>query len=179
MRDGLRRAHEDARMTVSTELPRPRTSRFFGWTLLAGFAGGLVDLVYFSAKAEIDGSSPIRTMKSIASFWLGKAAAAGGMETAALGLATHFGLATIMALVYGVATSFMPALRRRPFVTGPIYGLILYAVMYLVVLPLRWPSIFPRFDGWTLAVLDGLVHIGVGTAIALVFFEKAREDALE
>ena len=164
-------------MTMTTEQSRPRTGRFIAWTLFAGFAGGLVDLVYFSAKAEIEGSSPIRTMKAIAGFWLGKAAASGGLETAALGLATHFGLATIMALGYGIATSMMPAVRRQPFVSGPIYGLILYAVMYLGVLPLRWPSIFPRFDGWTLLVLDGLVHIGVGTAIALVFSEKAREDA--
>lgn len=164
-------------MTTSTELARPRTSRFIGWTLLAGFAGGLVDLVYFSAKAEIEGGSPIRTMRAIAGFWLGKAAATGGMEAAALGLATHFGLATMMAVVYGVLTSFVPELRRTPFLVGPLYGLILYAVMYLVVLPARWPTIFPRFDGWTLAVLDGLVHIGVGTAIAIVFYEKAREDA--
>lgn len=165
-----------AAMTATSERPSPRTSRFLAWTLLAGFAGGLVDAVYFSTMAEVEERSPLRVLRSIASFWLGSAASTGGTQAEVLGLATHFGLATIMAFAYGVTTSATPDIRRRPFVAGPIYGIILYIAMYYFVLPLRWPSLFPRIDGWT-TLLDVLVHIGVGTAIALVFSEKAREDS--
>lgn len=164
-------------MSATTDQPNSHTSRFLGWTLLAGFAGGLVDAVYFTVMAEIEGRLPLRVLRTIASFWLGRAASTGGMEAAALGLATHFGLATIMAFVYGALTSAMPAVRRRPLIAGPIYGAILYLVMYLAVLPARWPTLFPRWDGWTMTTLDVLAHVGVGAAIALVFSEKAREDA--
>jgi len=41
-------------------------------------------------------------------------------------------------------------------------------VMYGIVLPLRFPEVFPRWSGW-LSVTDILVHMGVGLIMALVF----------
>ena len=50
--------------------------------------------------------------------------------------------------------------------TAPAYGLILYAVMYLGVVPLRFGNPW-RWQG-TLSVLDLLAHIGVALAIVAV-----------
>jgi uncharacterized membrane protein YagU involved in acid resistance len=133
----------------------------------AGIAGGLVDAIYFSTKALLDDRSPVKVLQGIAGFWLGKAAFDGGVMSACLGLATHFGLATIMASAFFVLAALFPQLRRQPVLAGLIYGLILYGVMYFVVLPLRWPAIYPRFQGLA-SVPDILAHIGVGLAIALV-----------
>ena len=50
---------------------------------------------------------------------------------------------------------------------------MLYAVMYGVVLPLRFSQAFPRWDG-LLSVTDILSHIGVALIIALTLSRPAR-----
>lgn len=134
--------------------------------LVAGFGGGLVDLIYATAVGATKGRSFEQVWQGVASGWLGKAASDGGWATAALGLLTHFGIALSMALAYALAASRMPVLLRRPWFCGLAYGFVLYAVMYGVVLPLRFPQAFPRWDG-VLSVTDILSHIGVALVIAL------------
>lgn len=135
--------------------------------VVAGIAGGLVDAAYFSATALLNGRSPTAVLQSIATFWLGPAARDGGAASAALGLATHFALATIMASGYFFMAKMLSFFRQRPRISGTAYGFFLYGVMYFIVLPLRWPALSPRFEG-AKSLLDVAAHIAVGVAIALV-----------
>src|SRR5688572_18380126 len=141
----------------------PTAPPFLQRVLLAGLAGGAVDFVYASGLAILRGRGFERPWQSVASGWIGKAAAEGGWATVALGIVTHFGIATVMALVYLLAAGRLPVLTRRPVVCGVLYGLVLYAVMYGVVLPTR----FGRPYQWNgvFSVTDILAHIGVGLAI--------------
>jgi len=134
--------------------------------LFAGLAGGAVDFVYASTLAILRGRGFERPWQSVASGWIGKAASDGGWGAIALGIVTHFGIATVMALAYVLAASRLPLLTRRPLLCGALYGLVLYGVMYGVVLPTR----FGRAYQWNgvFSVTDILAHIGVGLAIALV-----------
>ncbi len=43
--------------------------------------------------------------------------------------------------------------------------------MYRVVLPLRFPQVFPRWDGMQ-SLADILAHLGVGLVIALVLAKE-------
>lgn len=133
----------------------------------AGLAGAAVDGLYASAVGVIHGRTVMRVWQGVASGWLGKAAGDGGLATMALGLATHVAIATCMATAYAAVASRVTLLYRRPLACGALYGLVLYAVMYRLVLPLRWPTRFPRWDGW-LSMADIASHVGVGLAIALV-----------
>lgn len=133
----------------------------------AGIAGGLVDAAYFLTRAVLEHRPPLKVFQSIAAFWMGKASLDGGWLSITLGAATHFGLATIMAAVFFLLAIVLPVLRVRPIVSGAVYGLALYGVMYFVVLPSRWPTIYPRFTGLA-DTPDVLVHVAVGLAIALV-----------
>jgi hypothetical protein len=153
--------------TAELQHAAPRKAIRLSRIAMAGFAGGLVDMFYFSFMAWMQGRSPFRVLQNIASFWLGKASMDGGVASALLGLATHFGLATLMAAGYAAAAAKVPLLNQQPHIAGPAYGLVLYWVMYYLVLPLRWPDIYPRFNGW-LSGLDILAHVGVGLAIAVV-----------
>ena len=101
----------------------------------------------------------------------------GGAGTVVLGIVTHFGIAITMAAFFALAASRLKVLYRQPVLAGVIYGLGLYVVMYRIVLPLRFPSIFPRWDG-TRSITDILAHIGVALGIALVLSRSARR-ALE
>ncbi len=135
-------------------------------TLTAGFAAGLLDFAYFSAMSIAQGSSPVRVLRIIASFWLGASTPRFG-GAALLGLATHFGLSVIMAAGFSAIWLKSAAARGRTAAAGLIYGAFLYAVMYLVVMPLRWPTVYPRFDGLR-SVADVIIHIAFGLVIALV-----------
>lgn len=144
--------------------------------LVAGLAAALVDACYFSATAFLKGNSPLSVLKSIAGFWP-KSMSSGGDGTAAvMGLVTHVGLATIMAAAFLMVRPSLPWLRGSVLQAGLVWGAILYIVMYLVVLPLRWPTIFPRWDGLT-SIFDIVVHLLVGLSIAAVigFTASARE----
>lgn len=139
----------------------------------AGLAGGAVDLVYATVMGATLGRSFQQVWQGVASGWLGKAAYGQGWASALLGLVTHFGIAGVMAGAYALATARAPVLRRRVVLGGAIYGLGLYGVMNGLVLPLRWPEVFPRWDGVRSAA-DVLAHVGVGVAIALVLRDRER-----
>lgn len=144
-------------------------------TLIAGLAGGAVDLLYASGMSVAAGQSAVRPWQAVASGWIGGPAARdGGAAAVLLGVATHFGIALAMAAVFVLAARRLPVLTARPMIAGGLYGLMLYSVMYLVVLPLRWPGAFPSWQG-AKSGLDILAHVAVGLAIAwTVSSRKAR-----
>lgn len=160
-------------MTVAAGHASPTTREAFLQIAAAGVAGGAVDFLYACAVATLQGQSIVRLWQGVAAGWLGPPARAGGLSTAALGLVTHFGIALVMAAAYYLAARREPALLARPLLWGAAYGLVLYVIMYRVVLPLRWPQAFPRWDG-ALSVADVAAHVGVGLAIALTLSAGAR-----
>ncbi|MFN3583769.1 hypothetical protein [Phenylobacterium sp.] len=139
----------------------------------AGLAGGALDLAYATVVGATAGRSFQQVWQGVASGWLGKAAYGQGWTSTLLGLLTHFGIAGAMAGAFFLAAGRAPVLRRRPLLSGAIYGVGLYGVMYGLVLPLRWPGVFPRWDGVRSAA-DILAHVGVGVAIAFVLRGRER-----
>lgn len=136
--------------------------------LVGGAVSGALDLCYaFSAYALI-GVSPSKILQSIASGVLGEAAYSGRAATTALGLALHFFMTTLMAMVFVLSARRLPILIERPFVAGALYGLFLFAVMNLAVVPLSnaYPGKPPT--GWLLAGALFAHIVLVGTTIALV-----------
>lgn len=151
---------------TSGELRQP--AQFFRCLLVATVAAGTLDITYACVVSYFRGRMPVTVLQSVASGWLGPAAYQGGTGSALLGLATHYGIMAVMAGTYGLAAARIMRLRRRPWSSGLLYGAGLYAVMYGIVLPLRFPAIFPRLNGW-ITVTDILVHMAVGVIIARVF----------
>ena len=140
----------------------------------AGLAGGAIDAVYATGLSLMRGGSALRPWRSVASGWIGQTARDGGAATAGLGLLTHFAIALCMAAAFAAVAGRVKLLYQRPLLFGALYGLILYLVMYRIVLPLRWPTIFPRWDGW-ISLTDIASHVGVGLAIALVLARAHRD----
>jgi hypothetical protein len=62
--------------------------------------------------------------------------------------------------------SACPRITMRPISAGTLYGLLLWAVMNLVVLPLRWPSLFPHFASRSLVeqLFSHIVLVGLPMA---------------
>jgi hypothetical protein len=104
--------------------------------LLGGLAVGILDISDAILFTWFRGGSATRMLQGIASGLLGPGSFQGGSATAILGLALHFVIATGAAAVFVLASLRAPALLERPFVWGPIYGLIVYGVMRFIILPL-------------------------------------------
>lgn len=101
-----------------------------------GLTVGVLDIADAFTFFGLRGVAPVRILQSIASGLLGRAAFQGGAPAAALGLLLHFVIAFGIVGTFLAAARAAPSLTRRPFLIGPLYGLIAYAVMNFVVLPL-------------------------------------------
>jgi uncharacterized membrane protein YagU involved in acid resistance len=91
-----------------------------------------------------------------------------GYRSAALGLVSHFTIALGWAAVFLVLSRGITLLTERPVLMGAIYGIAVYWLMQLVVLPL---SAYPhkRLTSWSTILIGNIVHvICVGLPIALV-----------
>lgn len=104
-------------------------------------AGGLlmatVDIVYAcSFWWLMRDVPPERVLQFIASGALGDAAFRGGAATAWLGGSLHYGIATAMVFAYYLASGHLRMLLAHPVLNGALYGIVLWAVMNQVIVPL-------------------------------------------
>ncbi len=134
--------------------------------VLAGLVAGALDIVGAFASYTSQGATVDGILKYIASGVLGPAAMQGGAPVAGLGLLCHFALTTAMAAVFLAAASRWPALHRRPWLWGSVYGLLTWVAMVYVVVPLSAVPGWKLPQGW--AIVSGLMaHVFyVGVPIA-------------
>ncbi|KRA58391.1 hypothetical protein ASD79_13820 [Caulobacter sp. Root655] len=140
-----------------------------------GLTAALLDILYAFAASGLRDVGPVRVLQSVASGLLGKASYQGGLATAALGGLLHAAIALVMAAVYVTASRSLPALDKRPWLWGPVYGLGCYMVMNYVVLAIRFG---PRPTPELAMLLGGVaIHMfGVGLPIALFAARAALPD---
>jgi uncharacterized membrane protein YagU involved in acid resistance len=126
--------------------------------LLGGCMGGAGDIAFAIAFAVYNGSTPVKLLQVVASGLLGNAAFTGGIAVAALGLALHFLMSFMWAGAFVAAAAWRPSIALHPVVSGIVFGIAVFLVMRLVVLPL---SAFPfpvRFKPLA-TTLDLLSHV--------------------
>ncbi len=157
-------------------LPSRRPSTPNQAVLFGALTVGVLDILDAFVFFGFRGVPPIRILQSIASGLLGRAAYEGGVPTAVLGLLLHFFIAFMVVLVYFLASRRLPVLTRHPVACGLLYGLLVYAVMNLVVIPLSAAAIGGPPSG--ISLVNGLlIHaLGVGLPSAL-FARAARPSA--
>jgi uncharacterized membrane protein YagU involved in acid resistance len=96
---------------------------------------GTLDIADALLFYGLRGTPPQRLLQVIASGLLGPSALHLGLSGAFLGLAIHYSITCAWATLFILVSLRYPALRRRPGLTGPLYGLLIYLVMNFVVLP--------------------------------------------
>ena len=139
-------------------------------TLVVGTLDALDAIVFFGLRS---GARPIRIFQGIAYGLIGPAARQGGLKTAALGVFLHYFIAFGIVVTYVLVSRRVRLLTRRPVICGLLYGLIAYAVMNLVVLPLSKVG-GPSLPAAPVLANGLLIHmLGVGLPSAL-FARAAR-----
>jgi len=146
--------------------------------LVAGLVAGLFDITYacvfFGIRNQV---SPIRIFQSVARGALGSNAFTGGLKTAALGLFFHFLIALIVAAIFYAASRSIPFMIDHAVISGLIYGLCVYLVMYGIVM--RYSAVhnqlYPWQYPWAVLIPNVLIHmVGIGLTIALIVRRFSR-----
>lgn len=137
----------------------------WGELIIAGLVVALLDAIFASAYwGMVAGVPPTRIFQTVAAGWLGLASYAGGVWTAALGLASHVGISIIMVVIYAAIAARLPVLARSVWGPGLAYGVVLYAAMNYVVVPL---SAAPPPASAPLWVASSVVmHLVIGVVCA-------------
>ena len=140
----------------------------------AGFTCGLMDISAAFITWWPKGILPSRILKGIASGLLGPDAYNGGWPTAALGLALHFFIAFSAATVFYLASRKLSYLTQHPVLSGALYGVSVYLVMYWIVMPLSRYRHRPfTLSSTTIAIVTHI--IGVGLPISLIIAHYSRD----
>jgi hypothetical protein len=138
-------------------------------TLVVGALDAIDAVVFFGLR----GVAPGRIFQSIAAGLLGRAAFQGGLVTAALGMLLHFFIAFAIVTTFVVASARMRVLTRHAVVSGVVYGVLVYAVMNLVVLPL---SAAGRPSFVLPVVVNGLLIHAFGVGLPSALFARGAVD---
>lgn len=131
---------------------------------------GALDILEVMVFAGMRGVPPIRILQGIASGLLGRDAYGGGVPAAALGALLQFFIAFVVVAVYQLASRRASVLARAPLRCGAIYGVLVYAVMNLIVVPASAAAIgTPTAAG----VVNGLLIHALGVGIPSALFARA------
>jgi hypothetical protein len=114
----------------------PSNSTTIRDVLIGGAFGGLVDFLFATISAVHGGAPWMRPWMGVAGGLIGKAAMQGGLGTAALGIALHFFICIVAAMVLYFIASKVKWPPKQWIVLGILYGVALLAVMNYVILPL-------------------------------------------
>lgn len=164
---------------MSTATTPPRRTTPLAYVVAGGLLAGTLDIVFATSfwglRADVPGD---RILQSVASGLLGPVAFGGGLATASLGLFLHYLIAICMALAwYGVAKRW-PMAREFPVRAGTLYGLFLYLLMNLVVLPLSAARVGSRDPVWIgLSLAVHMLLIGIPIALFVRQGLLEAEDA--
>ena len=155
------------RRSVSTATIPPRRTFTLAYVIAGGLVAGTLDIVFATAfwglKADVPGR---RILQSVASGLFGPAALEGVLSTASLGLLLHYVIAICMALAWYVVAKRWPMARELPVRAGAIYGVFLYLVMNLVVVPLSAAQPGSRDPVWIgLSLAVHMLLIGIPIAL--------------
>ena len=146
--------------------------------LWGGLLCGVLDITAAWIVYGAMGLRPVPLLQGIASGLLGHRAYSGGLSAAIFGFILEFVISTGAAAVYIFASCFLSFLVRRPALAGPLYGVIVYWFMQLVVLPLSRYA-HHRFS-FAVTLTGMVIHaICVGPPIAFAarhFSQKAHNN---
>jgi uncharacterized membrane protein YagU involved in acid resistance len=156
-------------MSGPLDVAKPSPGTMLSGLLVGGLIGGALDLAFALGFAASGGTPPLRLLQIIASGLFGKPALDGGVPMAVWGLAAHFGLSLGWAGVYLLLVRVRPTLAARPWISGPLFGTLVFLAMRLVVLPLSafpFPVSFKPL-GTVLDLLSHMLFFGVPIALAV------------
>ena len=154
--------------TIYEQQTATKKSKALQAILFGGLIAGTLDLTSAFIVTGLRGGRHVRMLQSIASGLLGADSFTGGAATAALGVLVHFTIAFIWTIVFYLASRKIKFLIDQPIVSGVLYGVVVYLLMYYVIVPLS-AAPFQMPHNLDAIARDVFIHIiCIGLPIALV-----------
>jgi uncharacterized membrane protein YagU involved in acid resistance len=129
---------------------------------------GTLDILAACVFAIMAGGSPLGVLQGIGGAIVEPEMIGNQYALAGIGLALHFAIMAVMATVYLLVAARVRLVNRWSLLSGIGYGLILWIVMYWIVLPQRFPTMFPILTPNEVAMQLFSHIVLVGIPIALV-----------
>ena len=142
-----------------------KKSEAFRAILTAGLVVGVLDISSAFVIWWQRGVGARRGLQGIAVGLLGAKSFDGGLVTTSLGLVLHFFVAFVVVSVFYLASRKIEFLTIHPVVSGVLYGIGVYIVMYWFVLPMAFPTFRHRIGNELLAVVIHISLIGLPCAL--------------
>jgi hypothetical protein len=163
---------------MNTSETTPPAFRAIG---LAGLVAGILDITSAFVLSYPKGVGPIRVLQGVAAGLLGRESAIqGGLAAAGLGLAIHFFIAFVAASVFYAASRKISWLTQQAVISGFLYGVAIYIVMYWIVMPLVFANVRHSISRDVTAVFVHMFLIGLPIALIVRrFSQPARASALD
>ncbi len=108
--------------------------------ICGGLIAGTIDI---GSACVINMLSPRIILQAIASGLLGAASFQGGLPAELAGLGLQWGMSLLIAAIFVVGAMRIRWLRRHWIAAGAAYGVVIYAVMNYVVVPLSAAPFHP------------------------------------
>ena len=154
-----------------------KNSGAFRAILTAGSVVGVLDISSAFVIWWARGVGARRGLQGIAAGLLGDSAFNGGLVAAGLGLALHFFVAFMVVSVFYLASRKIPFLTKQPFVSGVLYGIGVYIVMFWFVLPTVFSTFRHRLSNDLLQLAIHICLIGLPTALIVRrYFQQTRQS---
>jgi hypothetical protein len=147
-------------MNSFTEKPNAFRAIVTAWLVV-----GILDISSAFTIWISRGVSPTHGLQGLVLPLLGPSAFEGGFGTAGLGLALHFFIAFMVVVVFYAASRKIPMLGQQAIISGVLYGIAVYLVMYWIVLPAAFPKFRHSSSNDALAIAIHIVLIGLPTAL--------------
>lgn len=114
-----------------------KTKKMIKTILITALIAASLDIIAAFVNAFIvGGRDPIFVLQFIASGIWGKQAFSGGLDMAFYGLLFHFVIASAWTVLFFIGYSKFYVFVRSWIVAGLLYGVVVWAVMNLVILPM-------------------------------------------
>jgi predicted neutral ceramidase superfamily lipid hydrolase len=154
-----------------------KNSETFRTIITAGLVVGVLDISSAFVIWWQRGVGARRGLQGIAAGLLGPNSYNGGLVTAGLGLALHFFVAFLVVSVFYTASRKIEFLTIHAVVSGVLYGIGVYLVMYWLVLPMAFPLFRHRVGNDLLAVAIHISLIGLPCALIVRHYSQRTRQS--
>lgn len=138
--------------------------------LSAGLIAGTFDIVAAITVYAIilEKTSGIKILQSIASAIFKKETYSGGSLMALCGLVLHYLIALSFAWFYFIIYPHLSFLKKSTIISGFLYGIFVWIIMNLIVLPIAFPVLPEKHLDFPLLLSILILMFCIGLPIAII-----------
>lgn len=137
--------------------------------LVSGLIAGTLDILAAIVVYDLilQKTTATKILQSIASAIFKREAYTGGLSMAFCGLLFHFLIAFAFALFYFLIYPHFSLLKKNVWLSGILYGILVWIVMNLIVLPIAFPILPEKHLDFPLLLSIIILIFCVGIPIAI------------